>query len=98
MHRLFEFALRNVLDILVNGEDQVLARLRSLLDAREPLLARVHRDRHLARAPAKLVVKLAFNPAQAAVVRAHVSNDLRGQFSLGIEASRFLLKVNSPQV
>ena len=41
LHRNFELPLGNVLDLLVDGENDVFARLGLLLNTAEPLLARV---------------------------------------------------------
>ena len=46
---LLEFALGDVLNIFVYGENDVLAGLRLFLYPAEPFLARVYGDEHLAR-------------------------------------------------
>ena len=48
-HRPLQFMFGDVLNFLINRKDEIVARLRLLLDATEPLAPRVHRNQHLPR-------------------------------------------------
>ena len=98
LHRRFQFALRDVLDLLVDGQDDVLARLGLLLDAAKPFAVGVHRDQHAPGLAAQFVVVLALDPAQPFVIHAHVAQHLRRQFALGIKALGFFLEINAAQI
>ena len=96
--RLFEFAFDDVLDLLVDGQHQIVAGLGLLLDAREPFLAGIHGNLHAARLALKRIVVFALDAAQAFVIGADVAEHLGRELSLGIEALRFFLKVDALQV
>ena len=98
VHGLLEFLLDDVLDFFVDGEDNVVAGVGLALDAAEPFAARVHGDQHLAGRAVQARVEGVLNAAQALVVQSDVADGLRGQFALGIETLRLLLKVDAAQV
>ena len=49
LHRGFQFALSDVLDLLVDGENNVFSRLGLLFHAAKPFLVGIDRDEHSAR-------------------------------------------------
>ena len=98
VHGLVKFLFRNVLDVLVNGEDKILAHLGLLLDVGEPLLARVDREQPGSRLAPESGIICAFNTAKPRAVHAHFADYVGRQFALGIEALRFLLEMDSLEV
>ena len=47
VNRLLEFFFSDVLDVFVDRQDNVFARLRLLLDALKPLLSRINGNQHV---------------------------------------------------
>jgi hypothetical protein len=80
------------LDVLVDGQHQVLARLRLVLARSQHLAARIHRRVHAARNAVQLRLELLLQAAQAVVVHAHIAQHLRGNLVVRIEALKLLLK------
>ena len=95
--RLLQLLLRDVLNILVDRQDKILARLRLLLHVREPLPTRIHRDNHLPRLPAQLLIKSMFDAALPGILHADRSQHLRRQIARRIKPLRLFLKVNTLQ-
>ncbi len=87
--------LRHELNVFVDGELQVLAGLRLVLDRAEHMAARVHGGEHAGRDAVQLRVKFAFEAAEAVVVQADVAQHLRGDLAVGIEALEFFLEVDA---
>ena len=98
LHPLIQFFLDDVLDRLVDGQHQILPGLGRLLDGAEPLAPGIDGDEFLAGNAAQIVVKLAFQPAQALVVSADIAEHMRRQLALGIKALRLLAKVNAAEI
>ena len=98
LHRRFQFAFRDVLDFLVDGQNDILARIGLLLDAAKPFAAGVHRDQHAAGFAAQFVIIRAFDSAQAFVVHAHIAEHLRCQLAFGIKALGFFLEIDAAQI
>ena len=98
VNRLLKFFLSDVLDVLVDGQDKVLARVRLRLDIGEPPPFRVDRDEHLSRTSAQLVVELVLNPALAGILHPNRTQHLCGEITRGIKTLRLLLEVNSLQL
>ena len=67
MNRLVELFFGNVLDVFVDGQDEILARFGLGLDIGEPLFAGVDGDEHLAGLAPELLVELMLDAAQAGV-------------------------------
>ena len=97
--RLFEFALGDVLDFLVDGENEIFAGLGLLFDAREPFLAGIDWKSSIRPGlPRSCSSYCALDAAQAFVIGADVAEDLRRQLALGIETLGFFLEVNALQI
>ena len=97
-HAALEFALGDVLDVLVDGEDEIFAWLRLLFDAGEPALAGVDGDHQLAGLALKFRIELALEAAQALIFGADIAQHLGGQFALWVETLGLFLKVDALQV
>src|SRR5579862_2295179 len=95
LHRGFEFPLDDVLDLFVDGQYDILSRVWLLLDAAEPLAPGDHRDQHAAGLAAKLFVIGTLDSAQALVIHADITENLRRQIPFGIEPLRFLLEMDA---
>src|SRR5215472_15721355 len=80
-----QFPLRDVLDLFINSEHQVLAWLRILFRAPQPFMPVVHGDEHLAWLAGQSLIELALHAAQTLVVKTHIPQRLRRQFAFGIE-------------
>ena len=98
VNRLLKFFLGDVLDVLVDGQDKVLARVRLRLDIGEPPPFRVDRDEHLSRTSAQLVVELVLDPALTGILHANRTQHLRREIARRIKALRLLLEVNALQL
>src|SRR5215468_11280966 len=98
LHGCVEFALGNVLDLFVDRENNVPARIRLFLDASQPVMVSVHRDQHLARGSAELLIEGPLQTAKTFIIKTYISQYLRCQLSFGIKTLRFLLEVDSAQV
>src|ERR1700692_4857141 len=92
--RRVESALGHELDIFIDGEDQVLSRVRLTLLTVQHVPASVERRQHAGGNTVRVAVELTLHTSQATVVSAHVSQDLRGKLAVGIEALEFLLEVH----
>ena len=97
MNRLIQFLLGDVLNILVDGQDQALARFRLFLDIGEPLPARIHRDEHLPRTSPQFVIEGVFDATLPGVFHPDRSHHLRRQIACGIKALRLFLKMDALQ-
>ena len=98
MNCLIQFLLGNVLNILVDGQHKILARLRLLLDIRKPLPARIDRDEHLSGTPAQLIIERVFNATESGILHPNSSHHLRRQITRRIETLGLFLKMDSLQV
>src|SRR5208337_145768 len=95
---LIEFLLGDVLNVFVDGKDEVFARLRLFLDVGKPLPARVDRDEHFSSATTQFVVEFVLDAALAGILHADGSDNLRRQIARGIKTLRLFLKVDPLQV
>src|SRR5207244_7565000 len=86
LHRPYQLALSNVLDLFVQRENDVFTRLRLLLHAAEIFAAGVDRDQHPPRFAVQFVFVLALNTAEPLIVSSHVADYLGSKFALGVEA------------
>ena len=77
-HRGFQLTFGDVLDLLVDCQNHVFARIGLLLNAAKPLAAGVHRNQHPPGLAPQPVVVLAFDTAQSFIVHADVPEDLGG--------------------
>jgi hypothetical protein len=87
--------LRQELNILVDGEHQVLARLGFVLARSQHVAARVHGRVHAAGNPMQPCFVFLLQAAQAVVVRAHIAQHLRGDLVIWVEALKLFLEVNA---
>src|SRR5579864_516915 len=95
LHSSVEFALNDVLHLLVDSQDEILAGFGLALHSAEPLAARVHGDKHLARLAAQARLVAALDAAQAFVIETDIAQDLSRQLALRIEALGLLLEINA---
>ena len=98
LHGVIEGSLGHELNILVDGEHQVLARLGLALGGTEHVAARVHGGVHAPGDAVQLTVELLLEAAEAVVVDAHIAQHLRGDLVVGIEALKLFLKVDALHV
>ena len=94
LHGMIERALGHELNVLVDGEDHVPARLGFVLARAQDLRRRVHGGVHLARNAVELRVEFLLQAAQAVVVHAHIAQHLRGDLVVRVEALEFFLEVD----
>ena len=92
---MIERPLGHELDVLVDGELQVLAGFGFLRDRPEHMAASVHGGKHAARHAVQLRIEFSFESAEAVVVEADVAQYLRGNLVIGIEALKFLLEIDA---
>ncbi len=78
-----ELAFGDVLDVLVDSEDEVVAGFGLFFNAGKTSLARVDGDHQLAGLALQLPVELALEAAETLIVGADVSENLCGQLTLG---------------
>ena len=86
------------LNVFVDGEHEILARLGLVLAGAEHLAARVHGGIHAAGNAVQLAFEFLLEAAEAVVIDTHVAEDLRGDLVVGIEALEFLLGVDALDV
>ena len=95
LHGVVQRTLGQKLNVLVDGQHQVPARLRFPLAGAEHMTARVQGREHAAGNAMQLGFVLLLQAAQAVVVQPHVAQHLRGDFVARIEALRLLAEVDS---
>ena len=67
----------------------------SLFGGAQDMAAGIHGGEHAARDAMQLRFEFLFETAQAGIVDAHITQHLRGDLVVGIEALEFFLKVNA---
>src|SRR5258708_527654 len=77
VNRLVQFFFSDVLNILVDSKNYILAGLWLLLYVGEPLAARIDGDKHLSGAAPQLVVELVFDSALAGIFHPDRADHLR---------------------
>src|SRR5437588_9363089 len=98
LHRRFQFPLGDILDLLVNGEDNVFAGIGLPLDLIEVLPAGIHLDQHASGLAAQLFVVFTLDATEAFVVHPDVAQHLGGEFALGVETLRLFLEVDALEI
>ena len=83
------------LDVLVDGENEIAARLGVVLAGAENFAARVHGGVHFAGHAVELLIELVFEAAEAVVVDADIAKYLRGDLVVWIEALELFLVVDA---
>src|ERR1700721_3080775 len=95
MNRLLQFLLGNVLNILIDSQNEIFARLRLLLDVGEPLSPRIHRDGHFSGAPAQFIVERVLDAALPRVLHPYGSYLLSGKIPRRIKPLWLFLEMNA---
>ena len=98
VHRGGQFPLGDVLDIFVQGQDQVLSRLRRAAGAAQPVLLGIGFNQQLARPAPNGLFVAQLHAGQPVVVHAYVAEHVRRQLPLGIKPLVFLLGVDALQI
>ncbi len=96
--RGIESALGHELNIFVDGENQILPRVRLALLAIQYVPASIERGEHAAGNAVQIAVELALHSSQTVVIGAHVSQHLGGELAVGIEALEFLLEIHALEI
>ena len=95
LHGVVQRPLGQELDVLVDGQHQVLARLRLGLAGSQYLAPRIHGRVHAARSAVQLRLVFLLQAAQPVIVRAHIAQHLRRDLVVRIKALKLLLGVDS---
>ncbi len=95
LHGMVQRPLGQELNILVDGEHQVLARLGIVLARAQHRAPRIHGRIHAAGNAVQLRFEFLLQAAQAVVVHAHIAQHLRGNLVVRIEALELFLEVDA---
>ena len=95
LHGVIEGTLGHKLYVFVDGEFEVAAGFGVVLARSQDLAARVDGSVHEARAPVERAVEFLFKAAEAIVVDAHVTQSLRGELVVRVEALKLFLEVDA---
>ncbi len=98
MDRLLQLLFGDVLDVLIDRQNYVVAGVRLGCDVREPLLACIHGDEHLAGLTPEFIIECMLNAALAGVLHADRAEHLRSEISRWIKAFWFFLEVDALQL
>ncbi len=98
MDRLFELFFGNVLDFFVESQNDASARIRYLVSGVKPAAVGIGENQDLPRLAADVFIQRVLDSAQTFPVNIHITEDVRGKFSLGIKAPAFPLEINSAQI
>ena len=95
LHGVIQRPLGHELNVLVDGQHQVPARLGFALAGAEHVAARIQGRIHAAGDAVQLRLELQLQAAQAVVVHAHIAQHLRGDLIVRIEALKLFLEVDA---
>ncbi len=95
LHYVVESLLGHELDVLVDGELQILAGLRLVGDGTKYAAARIHGGEHAPGNAVERAIEFAFEAAETVIVDADIPQDLRGDLVVGIKALELILEINA---
>ena len=98
VHLFVQRALSHMLNVGVDGEHQVLARHGLALHAAHHATLGIHRGQHVPGNTVHLVVELQLQSAETRIFAAHITQYLRGQIVVRIEALEFFAEIDALQI
>src|SRR5271165_203578 len=98
LHVEVQGLLGHELNVLVDGEYEILAGERLAFFAAKHMSARVQSGQHASRCAMQVFVEILLQAAQSVVVDAHVTKHLRGDPVIRIEALEFFLDIDTVQI